>query len=67
MSKLNLTSYVPCSSVYKLKSEVFLRLFSAEKSPNRVFAVLQDKMLIFDVWTDFMVFNIIPMKGVSPL
>ena len=41
--------------------------FSAEKSPNRVFAVLQDKMLIFDVWTDFMVFNVIPMKSMSPL
>ena len=41
--------------------------FSAAKSPNRVFAVLQDKKLIFDVWTDFMIFNIIPMKSMSPL
>ena len=39
--------------------------FSAAKSP-RFFAVLEDKMLIFDVWTDFMVFNIIPMKSMSP-
>lgn len=39
--------------------------FSAGKSP-RFFAVLEDKMLIFDLWTDFMVFNIIPMKSMSP-
>ena len=40
--------------------------FSVPKSP-RFFAVLEDKiLLLFDVWTDFMVLNIVPMKRMSP-